>query len=196
MRKRFVIRRSDNMASRFHDYRADNARAFINIDDLLRVFSSAEKAEGLPETFTQKVPDDITKPKCDMCKSNNEQKESKKMTPFALGNFDMVLDGTDVGDDDDDGIYVCHMCDKLGYSGKYVPELCDTCKACASCAEYEQEECSGCSYSVYRDGEYYHEKLPESELISEHDAELFRELEETHSCRMKRCDGVGKFRNR
>ena len=88
------------------------------------------------------------------------------------------------------------MCDKLGYSGSYVPEVCDTCKACAGCAEYEMDECSGCSYSVYRDGEYYHEKLPESELISDHDAQLFKELENANSCRLTRCDGVGKFRNR
>lgn len=183
------------MASKYHDYRsADNARAFINIDDLLQVFSSAERAEGLPETFKQIAPMETTQPD-DKHNAVVEKPKDKKLTPFACGNFDMSIDGMDI-DDGEDGIYVCDMCDKLGYSGKYIPEICDTCKACAGCNEYEEGECSGCSFSVYRDGEYYHEKLPESELISEHDSELFGELERPNTCRMKRCDGVGKFRNR
>ena len=48
------------MASRFHDRRSNDARSFINIDDLLKAFSSAEKAEGLPETFKQIIPDTVT----------------------------------------------------------------------------------------------------------------------------------------
>ena len=186
------------MARYHHDYRSGDDRSFINIDDILRVFSSAEKAEGLPETFKQVVPDKEEKPKCDKRESDTKTDipKEKKLTPFACGNFDMSLDGSDSIDEDDDGIYVCDMCDRLGYSGKYIPEICDTCKACAACNEYDEGECSGCSYSIYRDGEYYHEKLPESELINEHDRELFNSLERPCTTRMKRCDGVGKFRNR
>lgn len=189
------------MAS-YREYRTgDNARMFINIDDILQAFSSAERAEGLPETFKQIVSDKPTKSKCDKCKAEKcevefeEKITEKKKTPFACGNFDMSLDGADIDDEDDD-IYVCDMCDKLGYSGKYIPEICDTCKACAGCNEYDDGECSGCSYSVYRDGEYYHDKLPESELISAEDIQLFNDLERMHSRRMQRQDGVGKFRNR
>jgi hypothetical protein len=184
---------------RENGYNRSNSRSFVNIDDLMRVFSSAERAEGLPETFTLRVPED-TPTKCSSCKSNGKCASSpkpveRKMTPFQCGNFDMSLDGTDV-EDDDDGIYVCDLCERIGYSGKYVPEICDTCKACAGCNEYDTGECSGCSYSVYRDGEYYHEKLPESDLISERDFELFSELNETYTKRFTRSDGVSRFRNR
>lgn len=185
--------------ARYHEYRAsDEARSFINIDDLLRVFSSAEKAEGLPETFKLKDPDKIVKEsKCDQCKNKPQCKsnepEEKKLTPFARGEFGLSYDDSDIDEDD---TYVCELCDALGYSNKYIPEICDTCKACAGCAEYERGDCSGCSYSLYRDGEYYHTKLPESELISEHDQELFRDLDKPLTSRLKRNDGVGGFRNR
>ena len=185
------------MANRFRDYRSDSSRSFINIDNLLRVFSSAEKSAGLPETFKEiKMDEPDTPKKCQTCQSKEcETPKEKKLTPFACGNFDMSLTGMDF-EDEDDGLYVCDMCDRLGYSGKYIPEICDTCKACAGCNEYTEEECSGCSYSIYRDGEYYHDKLPESELISDKDLQLFEDLNKTHPRRMKRNDGVGKFRNR
>ena len=189
------------MASYHREYVRDrsNNRVFVNIDDLMRVFSSAEKAEGLPETFKLRTPD-AEPTKCASCEPSKDcncqsKPVEKKLTPFACGSFDMSLNGTDVGDDED-GIYVCDMCDRIGYSGKYVPEVCDTCKACAGCNEYDMGDCSGCSYSVYRDGEYYHEKLPESELISDRDIQLFNELNKTHTKRFDRIDGVGRFRNR
>lgn len=38
-------------------------------------------------------------------------------------------------------------------------------------------ECSGCSYSIYRDGTYYRDRISAEELMESEDTKIFKELE-------------------
>lgn len=79
-------------------------------------------------------------------------------------------------EEDDSEVYICEFCTALGYGKKYKPDLCDNCIQCESCSQY-LDECSGCGYSRWRDGTYYRDKLPEEELFSQEDLDIFRSIE-------------------
>lgn len=169
-----------------HDFGMDAAGNFINIDKLVEAFSSAQEAEGITKTFEEN--ENVIK----SVKTSNNITQTLQHTQKKGGWFcGVFMTEDDDFDDDGDGIYVCEYCDKLGYHQKYRPEICDSCRVCDSCNQYENGECSGCSYSIYRDGEYYRDKISESELMSDKDIELFQMLESDLPCeRFKRKNGV------
>lgn len=154
-----------------HDFGMDAAGMFTNIDKIVEAFDSAREAEGIPPMFEENV--EVAK-KVKMKETNDEPDKNQKKGGWFQGVFGLEEDFDD--EDDGDGIYVCEYCDLLGYHQKYRPEICDTCRMCETCAEYEDGDCSGCTYSVYRDGQYYRDKIPESELMTSHDIDLFQEL--------------------
>ncbi len=80
------------------------------------------------------------------------------------------------GEKEEEHIYLCEWCNKLGYQKKYNPEYCDTCDMCATCDEYEAYECSGCSYSRYRTGKLYSERVPIDDILNNEDRATFMEV--------------------
>jgi hypothetical protein len=171
-----------------NDFGIDAAGVFIDIDSIIKAYTTAQEAEGITPTFEENV--DILKDKRKEYEIPQEQEQTKKRQGgWFCGIFNMEID--DFDDEDGDGIYICEYCDKLGYHQKYRPEICDTCQACDSCSQYESGECSGCSFSIYRDGEYYRDKIPESELMTENDMKLFQQLESDAPCeRFNRISGI------
>lgn len=171
-----------------HDFGMDAAGVYTNIDKLIDAFNSAQEAEGIKKTFAE---DENVGKSVSKRSDNNIQlpEQTKKKGGWFCGVF--MTEDDDFDDDDENGIYVCEYCDKLGYHQKYRPEICDSCRACDTCNQYEIGDCSGCSYSIYRDGEYYRDKISESELMSDKDIELFQIIESEEICeRFKRKNGV------
>lgn len=166
---------------------------FINIDTLLDVLCKTQENLGEPLIFKE-VSGRVEK----LSKSNNDNDSEvngcpKRQSALKAGDFSMTM-RMGMVDDDDDGIYVCDYCQVLGYSKKYKPEICDSCKVCESCAEYDDDECSGCSYSIYRDGTFYRDKLSDEDLFSQEDLKIINSITvpsgKTHSERLPSEGGV------
>lgn len=180
---------------RIQSYGNDTAGIFTDIDKVLDAFTQAEKAEGVEPTFEEAdIKLNGTKDRTSQCDSKTCDKrmclEKKKKSAWFSGNFDLSLQDYDDDDEDEEQSYICEYCDALGYHQKYKPELCDTCSLCEQCSEYIDESCSGCSYSIYRDGEYYRDKMSESELLPETDLELFQDLNTNHCKRLERTQSI------
>lgn len=152
---------------------------FIDIDTLVSVYTETQKMLGVPPIFKEgtkqmaeenKEEDKTCNHECTTCK------KSKKTKPEG---FDFKMQGISVDDEydsDEDDFFVCDICTALGYRRQYKPDICDSCKRCESCRMYLDDDCSGCSYSTYRDGEFYRNKLSDSELFSEYDLEVFESM--------------------
>ena len=154
----------------------DYSQAFINMDTMCQVYSTTQETLGKKPTFIEKNKPEVveSKPeethKCGAeCKKPCQNKSDK--------TFDLTFTGVfseNYSDSEEDEDYICDFCNALGYGRKYRPEICDNCTQCQSCAEYEEEECSGCSYSVFRDGSYYRDKLTDEQLFSGNDLDILK----------------------
>ena len=155
--------------------RLDFTQNFINIDNLCDAMSIAQEQMGLEPTFELK----------DVYKVHHEEKkvvkkeETKEKKPCGkgCGLFDVLMGHySDGEDDDEDDFYLCELCSALsGYEKKYDASICDSCDQCEYCDQYINEECSGCSYSTFRDGEYYRDKVDASEIIGSEDLDVLTE---------------------
>ena len=151
---------------------------WINIDKLCDVLVATQEESGKDAQFKRKGygeesdSDDVKRPcNCKSCdKSCND--DGNKENPFSA-----LIAGVYGEDDDEDDFYLCEYCDALGYRQKYDAARCDSCTLCESCSEYDDGECSGCSYSVYRDGIYYRDRVDSSDILDSEDSDLFRKLE-------------------
>lgn len=159
----------------------DFTQNFTNIDNLCDVLSNVQQEHGDKPMFELK---DEYKILDEMKKVTNKPKCQKN----CRFKWERLLDyHYDSDDDDDDDIYVCESCSELGSRQKYDPAICDACNVCQMCNEYNNGDCDGCSYSCHRDGQFYRDKIPESEIISERDIELFNKAtQHTTSERLKR----------
>ena len=177
------------MASRFKSNlttHIDYSRNYFNIDKMIEVFNDTQISVGQKPSFERKDdhPYNIkskekqTEQKHDCSKCNKEcYKINEPITltnPPKLHEFE-VDDGVPFGDDEDE-VYTCDFCPSLGYTNEYLPEVCNTCRRCEPCELYENGDCEGCGYSVYVDGKYYSEKIPESELFNEDELKKFDSL--------------------
>ena len=181
----------------FHEYDNDLISNFINIDTLADVLTVAQEMEGIEPTFkVAKVDDNGNKTrkavecketKHDKCKACHASKPKDKTGDIDSIDWDLVASPFDYtsDDEDDDTDYICEYCDSLGYTQKYIPDVCDRCSVCESCTEY-QTDCDGCSFSVFRDGHYYRDKLSESDLVDVDDLDKFNEIEECNKERLER----------
>lgn len=159
----------------------DLTNNFLNIDKLCDVLVTTQKSNGEEISFKERTYDDEEpeKPKtskeseCHGC-GKPCHKENDNPT---RNRFIGLLEDDDDDDDDEDDFYLCEYCDSLGYRQKYDASRCDSCSVCESCTEYEEGECSGCSYSIYRDGTYYRDRISAEELMESEDTKIFRELE-------------------
>lgn len=154
----------------------DVSRAFINIDVLCDAYTKVQKDMGKQPTFKEKESqeeiEEETPKTCDRCNKSCENKNTdKKKIDFSIHGL-----YADAPDDEEDSEYICEWCDALGYKRKYKPEVCDNCSRCESCQEYDDEECSGCSYSRFRDGSYYRDKLSDEDLFSKEDLDILGEI--------------------
>lgn len=156
----------------------DLSQNFINIDTLCDVLTNTQKTLGVKTIFESteehEVETTAVKPKQVIPENETIEEHIKRLNP--TGNWldcrIKYYDDEDFEDDEDDEPFVCDLCDALGYSMKYRPEICDKCKKCETCMEYINDECSGCEYSIYRDGTFYRDKLSESDLIDEDDLDI------------------------
>ena len=155
-----------------HNFGEDTAGLFVNIDKVISAFTTAQIASGIKPTFEEADPN---RKKSSTENNNEEPKKGSGRCGWFAGKFQV---GYDEEEEDDNKDYICEYCDRLGYHQKYRPEICDSCHICESCNEYDNNECSGCSFSVYRDGQYYRDKISEDELLSSHDKELLSHLQE------------------
>ncbi len=163
-------------------YPSDFSQSFVNIDTLCTVYSKTQELMGKTPTFKENGS-----------KKGEEQPEQKKQTVVktdagcegchkecANKKIDLSLHGlfgnTSEELSDEEEIYICEFCTSLGYGNRYKPDVCDNCNTCESCREYMDEECSGCSYSRWRDGKYYRDKLDDTDLFSEQDLEVFESI--------------------
>lgn len=159
----------------------DLANNFINIDTLCDVLTTTQKTIGVKTIFES--TDEFSQPVQKVDEENVEpmDRESvmKMLNPtgdWLDCNINYYDSDDDYEDEDDNEPFVCDLCDALGYGLKYRPEICDKCRKCETCMEYVHDECSGCEYSIYRDGKYYRDKLPESELIDEDDIDTMEQF--------------------
>lgn len=101
----------------------------------------------------------------------DKPKGPQVLSRFKTGTFEVIID------DDDDGLYICEYCNKLGYRQKFIQAICDSCDDCTECSQRLHDECSGCSYSRHRTGVCYSQQLSESELLTADDIEKFKDVE-------------------
>lgn len=162
----------------FQDY----TKNFINIDTLCDVLTNTQKEEGIEPTFElkdkYKTVEKEEKQESQKENIKTEVKDKECPLPEKYAKFAALLGYDSDDDDDEDDLYVCELCDSLGSCQKYDSGICDSCSVCESCNQYLNDECSGCSYSVYRDGTYYRDKVSESELINSDDLEAFNLIKE------------------
>lgn len=152
---------------------------FLNIDKLCDVLVTTQKSSGQETSFREKTYDDDEGPETPKQSKEHEchgcgscQKED---TPNRNRFIGLLED--DEEDEDEDDFYLCEYCDSLGYRQKYDASRCDMCTVCESCDEYDEGTCSGCSYSIYRDGTYYRDRISADELMESEDTKIFKELE-------------------
>ena len=159
----------------------DITNNFLNIDKLCDVLVTTQKSNGESTSFRQKTFDDDEEPQKPKTSKEHEchgcGKSCQKEDDPTRNRFIGLLESDDYDDDDEDDFYLCEYCDALGYRQKYDASRCDMCSVCESCAEYEEGECSGCSYSIYRDGSYYRDRINADELMESDDTKIFKELE-------------------
>lgn len=177
MASKWMSRDSFNMKSGI-----DITHNFLNIDSLCDVLVTTQKSNGETTSFRQKTYDEDDEPQkpktskehdCHACgKSCRKEEEDNPNRNRFIG----LLEDDDDEDDEDD-FYLCEYCDSLGYRQKYDASRCDTCSVCESCDEYEEGECSGCSYSIYRDGSYYRDRVNADDLMESDDTKIFKELD-------------------
>lgn len=158
----------------------DLTQNFLNIDKLCDVLVTTQKTNGGTTSFRQKTYDEDDEPEkpktskehdCHGCGKPCHQEDNPNKNRF-IGLLE-----DDEEDDDEDDFYLCEYCDSLGYRRKYDASRCDSCSVCESCEEYEEGECSGCSYSIYRDGSYYRDRINANDLMESDDVKIFEELD-------------------
>lgn len=160
------------------------AQSFVNIDTLCSVYATTQQSLGQTPVFKEKGEIDKkgentessetqTSHGCDCRSCEKSCGKSTKKYDFSLNG--LFGDGH-ISEEDDDQDYICEYCGALGYKQKYIPEICDSCTQCSTCTEYINDECSGCSYSIYRDGTYYRDKMSEKDLFDETDLEMFESI--------------------
>lgn len=167
----------------------DLTRGKIDIDSLLDIVCSAQEEANRPVTLKEakynmmglKIKSDeaykddegkgCSPTKCGGCSSkcgtSNTRDEEYNIWDPANKYRD---------DDDEDDEYICDYCNRIGYSLKYSPDICDECNACETCGKYEREDCDGCSYSVWRDGVRYGDKLSMEDTLSQYDIDVINDL--------------------
>lgn len=170
--------------------RVDFTRGKIDIDSLLDIVCSAQKDADQPVTLKEakynmmglKVKNDEAyeeKEETTGCKSGcggcpSKCGSSKKERDEDYNIWDPANKYKD--DEDDDDEYVCDYCNRIGYGLKYSPDICDECNECESCGKFAREECDGCSYSIWRDGKRYGDKLSMEDVLSDYDISVINEL--------------------
>ena len=166
----------------------DFSKNYFNIDTTIDIVNNTQKSIGQTPCFTEKQSPNIvgdkkeTKPepkqeeteKKHDCSKCNKQCHCK---PTVDDKLDLKPFETEEYTDFNDELYICEYCSALGYNTKYIPEICDVCTKCECCEEYLNEDCEGCGYSVYPDGRYYSEKIPESELFDKDELKKFDEIQ-------------------
>lgn len=172
----------------------DLTRGKINIDNLLDIVCSAQEEANKPVTLKEakynmmgmKIKSDeaykdddketagCSKSSCRGCPSKCG-KTSPKERDEDYNIWDPANKYTS-DDEDDDDEYICDYCNRIGYGLKYSPDICDECNECESCGKYAREECDGCSYSIWRDGKRYGDKLSMEDTLSEYDIAIINEL--------------------
>lgn len=157
----------------------DYTKNYINIDTLCDALSTTEEDLGIDKTFElkkehQKASSDRNhncSSDCNKCKKGNDVFKDHPygaLMKSLVGGYD----------DDEDDFYMCEMCTGLtGYKKKYNPVICDACTLCETCDQYLHEECSGCSYSTYRDGTYYRDKVDESEILDQDELDAIKDIQ-------------------
>lgn len=183
-------------SSRFIQRGNDYSSQFINIDTLIDVLCRTQEKLGEPLMFKE-IGGCVEKQSISQTESVENENQychhKKKMSALRSGDFSMTM-RVNIDDDDDDDDYICDFCAALGYSRKYKPEICDVCKTCESCPQYEDEDCSGCSYSIYRDGTFYRDKLSDDQLFSQEDLRIINSIKPpTGNCAGKRFESEGMF---
>ena len=160
---------------------SDYTQNFINIDVLCDVLTNAQKEAGIKPTFKLKEKYAVEN-ESENTKVDKEEKEEKHKCDGSCNKcnesklpFHELLGIYEDDDDDEDDFYLCEYCSSLGYKKNYDQSVCDQCTVCLSCNQYDSE-CSGCSYSRFRDGEYYSNKLTDEELLSESDLSIFNNV--------------------
>lgn len=163
----------------------DFSKNYFNIDTMIDIVNSTQKSIGQSPCFTEKQSPNIvgdkkeTKPEPKKQEQHDCSKCSKQcpQKPTVNSKLELREFETDEYDNFTDELYICEYCSALGYNAKYIPEICDTCTKCECCEEYLNEDCEGCGYSVYPDGRYYSEKIPESELFDEEELKKFDQIQ-------------------
>lgn len=161
----------------------DLSSHFYNVDDIGDAIVNEEMARGLEPSLELAVYDCYSGEKYRRFQKRTEEEEeryliSKGQMPEPKKPMDISEHGDKEWDaaHKEEGIYLCEWCSKLGYKRKYNSEVCDSCHLCAECSQYERYECSGCSYSRYRNGTPYCERLRASDVLSKEDQVIFMEI--------------------
>lgn len=112
---------------------------------------------------------------CSGCKSKCSSRKVDPDIDVWSPEYKLMKEGIDDDDLEEEDV-ICDYCRRIGYSLKYIPEICDNCNDCESCGKYAREECEGCRYSIWRDGTRYGEKISMEEILSKHEMDIINEL--------------------
>lgn len=170
-----------------------------NIDTYIDMLNNVKRENGIEPTMREALFDPVSKKRinkferaklenagvdlseygnsecnrnCKHCKGHDKKISNIERGVFVYNEDDLV--------DESDALYVCEYCIKVGYDGKYKPEVCDTCDDCETCTEYMNGDCDGCGYSItYNGGSSYGEITDgdENSMYPE-DESIFEELDE------------------
>lgn len=168
--------------SQSHSEVRDLSEHWYNIDTIFDAIVEEESLRGKEPSLELAVFDVDTGEKYRRFQKRSEEEEERYQ--LSKGTTERKSETTPISESgkaewdaahkkEEEQIYLCEWCSKLGYQKKYNPELCDTCDICASCNEFEHYECSGCSYSRYRTGKPYSEMVSIDNLLSEEDQKVF-----------------------
>lgn len=170
-----------------------------NIDNMIDALISIQKEHGIQPSMREALFDPNTKERinrfqraklekegvdlskynlhcngnCSSCKKEDTHTSNIERGVFVYSENDLV--------DEEDGDYVCEFCTKIGYDGKYRPEVCDTCDDCDGCTDAIAGECDGCRYSAYYNGGITYgvsTQQDENQFLSPEDSQIIEDLRE------------------
>lgn len=168
-----------------------------DIDVYIDMINEAKRDNGIEPTMREALFDPITKRKINKFERSKLENDGVDLTNYSnsscsgncnkcKGHSDGISNierGVFVYNEDDlieesDEMYICEYCTKIGYAGKYRPEICDVCEDCDTCTEYMSGECDGCGYSVPYNGGYSYGEAnnEENNSMCPEDENLFGDL--------------------